>query len=737
MSLDPELLKQLIETFKSELDEQSQIIIDGLLLLEKNNLSDEERNKRVESIFRAAHNVKGASRSLGINDVAQISHAIETLFAFIKKDLTIVPREIIDRCLDAVDKMRSAMESFVLHKPLSFELNELLNHLKTDEYMHPVEKNIPKIEAPVVEAKPINEATRTETIRVSIEQIDRISALMEEMQVNKIAIDDHYTDLSQLYNKSKQLGQTWSKLFSSIQSIDTKSDENFQRNFNTSADYIYESQNSIDQMYKNMRGHVNELSTLFNTLQEEIRMLRLVPANHLFSTFPRYVRDLAHENNKEIDLTITGDNIKMDKMVLDGIKDPIIHILRNAVDHGIENKVTREAKGKPPIGHIHINLVEDENRVLIYIEDDGAGIDIKRIGETILNKSLISQSEYEKLNDDELLDYIYHPGFSTKEIITDISGRGVGLNVVKSNLELLKGQVSVKTNLEKGTTFCLSVPFTLTSERGLMIKCGGEIFVVPTNFVQRVLLIKPTDIIEVQGSQAIMLDEHPIALHSLAEILGLSKKDISAKNDLSIIVLQKNSQHRVSFIIDEVLGEREMIIKPLQYPFTSLPCVGGGTLSGSNRIIIVLNSNELIARALQNVKYTPISISTKMTEAPKRPHILVVDDSITTRTLEKNVLESKNYQVTVAVNGQEAWELLQKQKFSLLITDVTMPIMDGFTLTEQVKKNENTNYLPVIIVTSLGSDAEKKRGIEVGADAYIVKNEFESGALLEIVSQLV
>jgi len=736
MGIDPELLKQLLDTFKSELDEQAQVITDGLLKLEIKDLAQEDYNKTIEAIFRSAHNIKGASRSLGIVNVGEIAHAIETLFSTFKNKTNAVPAIIIDLCLEAVDKMHSAMQAFVSNSELSFNLAEFLQKLQTQNNDKKVIIATPEPEPQKNSSADSNEVLKYETIRVTINQIDRISALMEEMQVNKIAIDDLYAEFHDLHTKSKNLAETWTKFTLDIKNQEKHLDENVKTSLHINSDYIYEIKNSTDQLYTNMRNQINELSTLSNTLQEEIRMLRLVPAANLFSTMPRYVRDMAHDMKKEIELTVTGADVKLDKMVLDGIKDPIIHILRNAVDHGIENTSEREAKGKSAIGHITINLKEEENRVLITISDDGAGIDIKKISNTILNKNLLTQAEYNKLNESEILDYIFHPGFSTKEIITEISGRGVGLNVVKSNLESLKGNVTVKTELGKGTTFCLSVPFTITSERGLMIKCGGELFVIPTSHVERVFTIKLNDIINIQGSQAVMLNDHPVVLHSLASLLLPAKNEISIGENLSVIIITKD-KYQVGFLVDEVIGEREIIIKPLQYPFTALSCIAGGTLSGSSRIILVLNSSDILAKALHKNKSTPIAFTTKKIEAPSNPHILVVDDSITTRTLEKNVLESKNYQVTVAVNGQEAWDLLQKQKFSLLITDINMPVMDGFTLTEQVKKNENTNYLPVIIVTSLGSDAEKKRGIEAGADAYIVKNEFESSALLEIVSQLV
>jgi two-component system chemotaxis sensor kinase CheA len=307
--------------------------------------------------------------------------------------------------------------------------------------------------------------------------------------------------------------------------------------------------------------------------------------------------------------------------------------------------------------------------------------------------------------------------------------------VVKTSLRQLKGEVSVHSKAGEGTTFTLYLPLTLSGERGLLVNVNNQLFVIPTHSVEHVWMISINDIIDIEGTQAVLLNKHPIPLRVLAVTLGLEESNAHLGQDLSIVVIREGKTV-VAFLVDAIVGEREIIIKPLNKPIKHLPCVSGGTLLERNQVVVVLNPADLIRRSLNiNMAYRiNIDILEKVEDIV---HILVADDSITTRTLEKNILESRNYKVTVAVNGKEAWDLLQKEKFSLLITDVNMPLMDGFVLTENVKNNEKLRNLPVIIVTSLGSEAEKARGLDVGADAYIIKNEFESGALLKIVSQLV
>lgn len=738
MELDPELLKQLTATFNIELEEQSQVMTDGLLLLEKNNLDDDLYNQTVASIFRAAHNIKGAARSLGIKDIGEIAHHIETLFSAIqKKEIELKP-EIINICLAGVDKMRLAMDAFMNKTLLPFNLEEFLltlSEVVSAKSSSPAAvKTMPSEKK--LEAKAKNKPTQHESIRVSIENLERVSALMEEIQINKITMDEHYLKLSELVNKTKNFNQLWKQTLATLKPHFQKLDDNIPKLTYACNDEIIDIQQSLFALHKTLRAKTNDFAILSNSLQDEIRRLRLVPAATLFQTLPLAVRDLAQQLNKSVALDIKGDDVKMDKMVLDGLKDPLLHLIRNALDHGIEEANERHKLGKPDQARISINIIDEGDEILISLTDDGAGIDTKKILETALNKNIIDKSAVSNMNENDILELIFRPGFSTSKTITDVSGRGVGLDVVKTNLVDLKGRVSVKTEINKGTTFYLRVPLTLSSERGLLITAGGQPFVIPTNSVERVSVLMPHQIFDVEGGQAVMLDDHPVSLRHLTDILHLEKRERAVTERLPIIFIKK-SAHLLALLVDEIIGEREMVIKPLQAPLLNITAVSGGTLSGSGQVIIVLNSNDLINTALHMGQVSHINAAETMTSEDARPHILVVDDSITTRTLEQNILENKGYKVTVAVNGSDAWNILQEQKFSLVVTDISMPLMDGFTLTERIKQTQSLQDIPVIIVTSLGSDAEKKRGIEVGANAYIVKNEFESGVLLEMIEQFI
>ncbi len=734
MSNDPEMTKKLLEIFKEELDEQLQSIANNLLKLEKNNLSDPEIEQTIESIFRSAHNIKGSARGVGVLDVGNIAHHIESLFSAMKNKSLFCSRPIIDLCLEAIDHMRSAMDAFTHHESLPFDLDDILSRLSQGQTNKFSVKNshIKKNEHKNTTIDQI--AKEYETIRVSIKSLDNISALVEEIQVNKISLEDHYADLLKLSHKTKQADHTWKQLEYSISSH--KLNDNIKKLYHSSISTVKEASALTYQIQKNMKNAINELSILTDSLQEELRTLRLLPASILLDSLPRIARDISNNLGKKIELMITGDAVKMDKLILDGLQNPLIHLLRNAIDHGIETPEVRCRLGKSETGKILIHVKDEGDRIGMSISDDGMGIDVKKIASIAESKNIFSKSMLDNMSEKDILDIIFSSGFSTKDIITEFSGRGVGLDVVRSNIFNLKGDVSLETKAGVGTTFNLSLPLTLASERGLIVKCENQCFVIPISIIERVLLLKPNDVVELEASQAIVLDTHAIPLRYLSDILGMANKDFNIQDNLPILVL-RNQSSTVALLVNEIIGEREIVVKPLSAPLFHVPLVAGGTLAGNGQAILVLNSNDLIKAAL-NLGSTSRMIPKNSSEKSKeRIQILVVDDSITTRTLEKNILESKDYEVTVAVNGKEAWELLQKQKFALLITDVSMPIMDGFVLTENVKKSQTLRDLPVIIVTSLESDQEKKRGIEVGANAYLVKSQFESQALLDIVEQLV
>lgn len=597
-----EFLKKIVETFKSELQENLMTITDGLLQLEKSESSGEDRQHLFTVIFRAAHNIKGSARGIGAIDVGEIAHQIETLFTEVQQKRIEISSDIINLCLQSIDFMNEAMRCYSENIPSTFDLQGHLNQLKY--YIENPQSELPQA---VIDNHQgvLTENTKAletrfrgefESIRVSLQNLDRISADMEELQAIKIIIDEYYSDLIKINYKIDYFVHAWKKNLANLKTLFNNEDERFNVLFSTPVTELTEINNSMHTMQRALRTPINELSTLLGSLQDEVRRIRLIPVDAQLRYLPRVVRDLAHGLKKQVNFEIINNDVKIDKMILDGLKDPIVHLLRNAIDHGIERPETRQALGKSEQGNIFIEVRQEDHQIIFEISDDGAGINPEVLIQSALKKNIVTPIELEGMSPEAALDLIFRPGFSTRDIATDISGRGVGLDVVRSNLVQLKGQVTVTSQFGKGTNFLLQVPITLATERGLIISCSDQLFVLITRAVDSVFLLKRQDIIEVEGSPTVLVNQQPILLCSLSKVLHLNEK-IQEKEHLSVVVIHKD-QERIALLVDEIVGEREIVLKPLQEPLTNIPCVTGATLSGSNQINFVLNSAELIKKAL-------------------------------------------------------------------------------------------------------------------------------------------
>ncbi len=752
MSFDPEILKKLLEIFQSELEESSNVLINGLLQLENNDNHPAARESDIEAVFRSAHNLKGAAQGLGIDSISDIAHHIESIFAKIKQSNDNIPKPTIDVCLEAVDKMQIAMQAFANKTPLPFDMNDLqlrMGACFADTEVPPpvvgpntvqstVELGSTTSPSKVSEVKVDKTAMAVtgESIRVSLKIIDKLSELSEEIQASKIEMDDQASHAKELSHRLQIFSDAWHDMQDVLHGFQTKEEyPRLKQSLVRVNDGFVEISSVVQKMSYDFASQAIDYSRLSKSLQGEVSSLRLVPANNYLGLLPRYIRELSTELNKKAELEITGGDVYIDKYVLESLKDPINHLLRNAIDHGIEEPHQRKRVSKNPEGKIRIHVKDAGHQVIFEISDDGSGLDYAVIKDKVQSLNPGVNEKIETLSQQQIEDYIFRPGFSTRNVVTNVSGRGVGLDVVRRNVQALKGDIKVVNNPGLGLTFIISVPLSLSSERGLLVQCDDQIYVLPTASVARVALINQSDVIHVEGGHAILVNDHPVLLKSLSSVLGFVDQHVSVQSFPVVILNSRDSS--IAFVVDHIVGEREIIIKPIQEPLSSVECVSGATLLDRHKMAIVLDPDQLLQSSYQSsARYKPMEQSAN-NEGQTMIRILVVDDSITTRMLEKNILESEHYQVTTAVNGQDAWDILQKQSFSLVITDINMPIMDGFELTEKIKKSEKFSNLPVIIVTSLGSDAEKSRGVDVGADAYIVKNDFESGNLLRLIRRMI
>lgn len=631
--------------------------------------------------------------------------------------------------------------------------------------------------------KPVTPAD--ETIRVSVSKLDALMAQFSELLSAKIRAEQRLAEVRQMQELAADWQKEWQLLRSQYNRLirnrhqtdhrrprlSRQAQENFQatiapgsqmadrgpvigeakasslsvqaREIMPLVDFLTHNQERLrtfstqaNTLYRQLANDTMRVSLVIDELQEEIKRVRMLPLQTITTTFARMVRDLAREQGKQINLTILGSETELDKRVLEQIKDPLIHLLRNAVDHGLEKPDFRQQAGKPAEGQINLSANQQGHNIIITIDDDGSGLDLPAIRLAAVRRGLRSHAEAEKMSDTEVANLIFDSGLSTSKIITDISGRGVGLDVVRQNVEALQGILDVSSRPGQGTTFILTLPLTLASSHGLLVRSGEQIFALPLTTVERMLHVKRSDIASVSGKEALTYQGKPVALARLADLLELPP--VAQESNRITVVIIAVAEKRLGLIVDDLVGEQEIVIKNLGKQLAKVGGFAGATVLGSGQVILVLHAADLVklaARIHPRISAPSVPESRQPAEIKT---VLVVDDSITTRTLEKNILEAAGYQVRLATDGEEALAVLATEGLpNLIVSDINMPRLDGFDLTYRVKHDTHYADIPVILVTSLDSPADKARGIEVGADAYIVKSRFDQGSLLETIEQLI
>ena len=493
----------------------------------------------------------------------------------------------------------------------------------------------------------------------------------------------------------------------------------------------------INKIYRRLKLEDHRMGQVVAGLQEDVRRTRLQPVSTVFDAFPRMVRDIARSQGKEIDFIVEGGETEMDRSLNERIKAPLVHLLRNAIDHGIENPQNRQSAHKIATATLRLTAAQQGSNITISVQDDGQGIDVERVVAKAQEKGLISAEEAKTIDRQDALWLIFRSGFSTAEALTDISGRGIGMDVVRSQVEEMHGIIDVATERGKGTIITLTLPLTVATTLVMLVKSGGLTFAIPVSNVNRIMRVGSQEIGYLEGNAVIHVEGQPTLLTHLGQLLDLGK-DVERKNSAYVIaVVLGSAERRAALSVDELLGIQEVVVKSLPAPFLRVRNVAGATILGTGDAVPILNVADLLRTARRSSAGFLPAIGEEKAIKERQPWILVADDSVTTRTLEKNILEGAGYRVRAASDGQEAWEILQSQSFDLLVSDVNMPRMDGLKLTQTIRKADKFQTLPIILVTSLESAEDRKRGIDAGADAYIVKGGFDQQHLLETVQSLI
>lgn len=777
MGLSEEIRQRLINSFKTEQAEHVQKINQGLLALEKNPANQQELLKE---IFREAHSLKGAARAVGLTTIESLGHGLEEVLLGAKEGRLSFSAELFDLLYQALDAVEAVLERVEAGDSTpAAEVLALLARLEAagrpqrpetgqpePEPRQP-EQPEPEREAtaqPQVEAgeqepatRQINEervepvvAVRTttasdETIRVSVSKLDALMGQFSELLGAKIRAEQRLAEVRQMqavaaewHKASLGLRSQTNRLLRSNQNNGQRKDMAALLSFTVSnQEQLRAFSVQANGLYRQLANDTLRLSLIIDELQDEIKRVRMLPLSTITTTFGRMVRDLAREQGKVIDLEIEGGETELDKRVLEQIKDPLMHLLRNAVDHGLEKREERIAAGKAEEGRIVLSASQQGNNVVIRVVDDGGGLNLEAIRTAAVRKGMMPLAEAQKLSDGEVAALIFSSGLSTSRIITDISGRGVGLDVVRQNVEELHGTLEVGFEAGQGTWFTLTLPLTLASSRGLLVRAGGQTFALPLSTVERMLQVEPGKIRQVEGKEAISYQGRPVAVARLAELLEIPPGEAGSAQQSTVVIVAV-AEKRLGLLVDELAGEQEIVMKSLGKQLAKVGGIAGATVLGNGQVILVLHAGDLVKLAGRQAGRQAVTEMNGTRGLKQSKRVMVVDDSITTRTLEKNILEAAGYQVMLATDGEEALGLLGVEGLAhLIVSDINMPRLDGFELAQRVKQDVRYSEIPVILVTSLDSPADKARGIEVGADAYIVKSQFDQGNLLDTIEQLI
>lgn len=791
---DSDFLKKLLVTFKIEAQEHVAALASGLVEIEK-AASAQKRAAATEIVVREAHSLKGAARSVNIPEIERLCQALESVLATLKRQEITSSPELFDLLHRTVDNLAQLLPSIgaELTGPQSsrnVELIELLKNAATGVRIQlpensgvpdtkPGKKSAEKVATTVkpsavqqtadseagLRTEPLSvpqemepgggtPSTATETIRVSIAKLTPLLLQAEELLSAKLAANQRSVDVREINSTLAEWSKQWARVGPEAKQRHRRIEGNEQLNSDTNsvqwsaralafldwnAAYVQTLEHKLRKLAKYIELDQHALERMLDNLLESTKRVLMLPLSSLLDILPKLVRDLSRDQGKDVKLVISGQDVEVDRRILEEMKDPLIHLIRNSIDHGIEKPAERKRKAKPPTGLITVTTARRNSHVEITISDDGNGIDISRVREACLKLGIIGQDELSTLNDHETLALVFLSGVSTSPFITDISGRGLGLAIVREKVEKLGGEITFESRPGAGTEFRIKIPLTIATFRGVVARVIERLFIFPTANVERVTRVSTADIQTVENRETTVIGGQVIALVHLAELLGMEGQTaIVSPQDAQPVVILAASGKRIALLVDEILGEQEVLVRSMGRQLARLPNVSGAAILGNGKVVPILNPVDLMksAASASGPVMRPARVPAEIVKRMKQT-VLVVEDSITARTLLKNILETAAFDVTTAVDGIDGFTQLLSGEFDLVVSDVDMPRMSGFELTAKIRADKKLSELPVVLVTALDSREDRERGIEVGANAYIVKSSFDQSNLLEVVRKLI
>ena len=759
---EEEFRKRIHETFRIEAEEHLNAFSAGLIALEKMQPMDKHA-EIIETMFREIHSLKGAARSVDQKEIESVCHPLESIFSALKRKELSLTALSLDLFYKTIEWIKILIADGVLEQTATkrifqreliiklketaagnFITDERKEYTKTEKILIPETQSLPVIAHEVEVDIPISiKPPTTDTVRIRTSILEPLLLQAEELIQAKKTIQQHTYELQAINNwvsewKSESLKYKEHQsvaLPSSMQEWKTKNETNLNK-----------LENQLIELAGSMRKDQYILNSLIDSHLKAMKQILMLPVASMVEVFPGMVHKISHEQNKEIKFIVQGSELEIDKRILEELKDPLVHLIRNCIDHGIGTPQERILLNKPAIGNITLSFTALESGMIgITISDDGKGINRDNLLKAAIKSGALTIEEAEKLDVKEILPLIYQSGVSTSSFITDISGRGLGLSIVHEKVEKLNGKISVESEVNKGTTFQIILPMTISTFRGVLVNVDEFQFIIPTLNVERVLKVDAEKIKTVANHQTVEIDSEILSLADLGAVLGLpAHKHVWAGNPKSEHAFSKQIQiavlvsgvHRIAFMVDEVIDEQQVLVKSLGKLLIRVKNISSATILGSGKIVPVLHIPDLMKSAFKLSETAKVPMSS-IPKIDMKKKILVTDDSITSRALIKNILETAGYQVTTAVDGMDAYTKARSDEFDLVVSDVDMPRLNGFELTAKLRQDKKLSEIPLILITALGSQEDRERGMEVGADAYIIKSNFDQTNLIEIIKKLI
>ncbi|XWK90585.1 MAG: response regulator [Phormidium sp.] len=755
--------RSMMSLFRLEVEAQVAVLNEGLLALESNP----ESTQALETLMRAAHSIKGSARIVALDEVVNLAHVMEDCFVAAQNQSITLDRDHIDALLHAVDLLQgisqvsdTELPNWLTEMGIDFAetrslIAAIINPNTQTQITKKSEDSITISDSAVVAINPFNPAnkivkqpanqttsaseqtaTQDRVVRVSAENLNRIMSLAGESLIEANWLQPYADSMMTLKRQLVELSRSLEQL------QDTLDRDAYHQE---GKEYLEEVRNRENECINFLSERLSELevyaqrtANLSDRLYREVITSNMRPFADGVQGFPRMIRDLARKLNKQVKLDIIGKSTPVDRDILKKLEAPLTHILRNATDHGIELPAERIAVAKPPEGTIRLEAIHRGGMLAITISDDGKGIDPEKLRQKVINKNLATADMVAQMSDAELLEFLFLPGFSTAKQVTEISGRGVGLDIAKSMAQEVGGTVRATSHPGKGTSFHFQLPLTLSVVRTLLVEISGKPYAIPLARIEQIVTVERANVSEVENRQYFTMNQQNIGLIAAHQVLELP--ELPANSDTLSVVVISDQSNPYGLVVDKFLGERDLVVRPLDPRLGKVPDISATSLMGDGSPILIIDVSDMVRSIdaiLNTGKLAKVGAQSAITTTNKQKKILVVDDSITVREMERKLLENRGYLVDIAVNGVEGWNAVRSNRYDLVISDIDMPRMNGIELIKQMRSHPRLHSTPVIIVSYRDREEDRIQGLEAGADYYLTKSSFHDDTLIDAVVTLI